>query len=95
MPQWLEERPEVSEKAKKLYAYLTYFAEVMRGRPSIISRKSSTFLAGMSSLVRSFPRTGLLPSPTWTTQQKAIARIITDFFGIRGCRPPRMVISAW
>jgi hypothetical protein len=26
MPQWLEERPEVSEKAKKLYAYLTYFA---------------------------------------------------------------------
>jgi hypothetical protein len=24
--QWLEERPEVSEKAKKLYAYLTYFA---------------------------------------------------------------------
>ena len=26
IPQWLEERPEVSEKAKKLYAYLTYFA---------------------------------------------------------------------
>jgi hypothetical protein len=26
MPQWLEERREVSEKAKKLYAYLTYFA---------------------------------------------------------------------
>ena len=26
MPQWLEERAEVSEKAKKLYAYLTYFA---------------------------------------------------------------------
>jgi Helix-turn-helix domain len=26
MPQWLEERPEVSEKAKKLNAYLTYFA---------------------------------------------------------------------
>jgi hypothetical protein len=26
MPQWLEERCEVSEKAKKLYAYLTYFA---------------------------------------------------------------------
>ena len=26
LPQWLEERPEVSEKAKKLYAYLTYFA---------------------------------------------------------------------
>ena len=26
MPQWLEERPEVSEKAKKLYSYLTYFA---------------------------------------------------------------------
>ena len=26
MPQWLEERPEVSEKAKKLYAHLTYFA---------------------------------------------------------------------
>ena len=25
-PQWLEERPEVSDKAKKLYAYLTYFA---------------------------------------------------------------------
>jgi Helix-turn-helix domain len=25
-PQWLEERSEVSEKAKKLYAYLTYFA---------------------------------------------------------------------
>jgi hypothetical protein len=24
--QWLEERSEVSEKAKKLYAYLTYFA---------------------------------------------------------------------
>ena len=24
--QWLEERPEVSERAKKLYAYLTYFA---------------------------------------------------------------------
>ena len=24
MPQWLEERPEVSEKAKKLYAYLKY-----------------------------------------------------------------------
>jgi hypothetical protein len=23
LPQWLEERPEVSEKAKKLYAYLT------------------------------------------------------------------------
>jgi hypothetical protein len=27
MPQWLEKRPEVSEKAKKLYAYLTYFAD--------------------------------------------------------------------
>jgi len=26
LPQWLEERPEVSEKAKKLYAYLTLFA---------------------------------------------------------------------
>ena len=26
LPQWLEERAEVSEKAKKLYAYLTYFA---------------------------------------------------------------------
>ena len=26
LPQWLEERPEVSEKAKKLHAYLTYFA---------------------------------------------------------------------
>ena len=26
LPQWLEDRPEVSEKAKKLYAYLTYFA---------------------------------------------------------------------
>ena len=26
LPQWLEERLEVSEKAKKLYAYLTYFA---------------------------------------------------------------------
>ncbi|MGA7395318.1 MAG: helix-turn-helix domain-containing protein [Terrimicrobiaceae bacterium] len=26
MPQWLEERSEVSEKTKKLYAYLTYFA---------------------------------------------------------------------
>jgi hypothetical protein len=26
IPHWLEERPEVSEKAKKLYAYLTYFA---------------------------------------------------------------------
>ena len=26
LPQWLEERPELSEKAKKLYAYLTYFA---------------------------------------------------------------------
>jgi hypothetical protein len=26
LPQWLEERPEVWEKAKKLYAYLTYFA---------------------------------------------------------------------
>jgi hypothetical protein len=26
LPQWLEERPEVSEKSKKLYAYLTYFA---------------------------------------------------------------------
>ena len=26
LPQWLEERVEVSEKAKKLYAYLTYFA---------------------------------------------------------------------
>jgi Helix-turn-helix domain len=26
LPQWLEERPEVSENAKKLYAYLTYFA---------------------------------------------------------------------
>jgi hypothetical protein len=26
MPQWLEEQPEVSEKAKKLYAHLTYFA---------------------------------------------------------------------
>jgi transposase len=26
LPQWIEERPEVSEKAKKLYAYLTFFA---------------------------------------------------------------------
>jgi Helix-turn-helix domain len=26
LPQWLEERSEVSEKAKRLYAYLTYFA---------------------------------------------------------------------
>ena len=26
IPQWLDERPEVSERAKKLYAYLTYFA---------------------------------------------------------------------
>jgi len=26
LPQWLEDRPEVSEKAKKLYSHLTYFA---------------------------------------------------------------------
>jgi hypothetical protein len=26
LPQWLEERQEISEKAKKLYAYLAYFA---------------------------------------------------------------------
>ena len=26
LPQWLEGRSEVSDKAKKLYAYLTYFA---------------------------------------------------------------------
>jgi hypothetical protein len=26
LPEWLEKRPEVSEKTKKLYAYLTYFA---------------------------------------------------------------------
>jgi hypothetical protein len=26
LPQWLEEHREVAEKAKKLYAYLTYFA---------------------------------------------------------------------
>jgi Helix-turn-helix domain len=26
LPHWLEERPEISEKSKKLYAYLTYFA---------------------------------------------------------------------
>jgi Helix-turn-helix domain len=26
LPHWLEQRPEISEKSKKLYAYLTYFA---------------------------------------------------------------------
>ncbi|MGB8464917.1 MAG: hypothetical protein WCE49_08240 [Terrimicrobiaceae bacterium] len=32
LPQWLEERPEVSEKPKKLYACLTYFAG---GKPAL------------------------------------------------------------
>jgi hypothetical protein len=32
LPQWLEERPEVSEKAKKLYAYLS----VLRGRQRML-----------------------------------------------------------
>jgi hypothetical protein len=49
LPKWLEERPEVSEKAKKLYAYLTYFgaAKVTHGRLSIIWPKDSIFRAGM------------------------------------------------
>jgi hypothetical protein len=39
LPEWLEERPEISEKAKKLYAYLTYFA----GRKSSSSGESLNF----------------------------------------------------
>jgi hypothetical protein len=37
LPQWLEERPEISEKAKKLYAYLTYFA----GGKDVLGRHSA------------------------------------------------------
>ena len=99
MPQWLEERPEVSEKAKKLYC----LPDLLRGREGLrvavlqSSRgEAPLFLAGMSSSwCRSFPRTASLQSPTSTTQQRAIARITTDFFGTRGCRLARMVISAW
>ena len=48
LPQWLDERPEVSEKAKKLYAYLTYFSggKATPGRRSISWPKSSMFHEG-------------------------------------------------
>ena len=49
LPQWLEERPEVSEKAKKLYAYqpTSRAARATLGLHLAISQRSSTFCAGM------------------------------------------------
>ena len=91
LPQWLEERAEVSEKAKKLYAYLTYFAggRAMLGRPSSFWRDKLHYLAPLCDQACS----GAFRAPAYyrhkrrQSQRKAIARTITAFFGILGCRP--------
>ena len=99
LPQWLEERPEVSEKAKKLYAYLTYFAG---GKG--YAWPSFNHLAGKLHISRRYviklvQELSASPShcgrPTSASQRKATARITTDFCGIRGCRPSRTAISGW
>src|SRR6478672_9849027 len=87
LPQWLEDRPEVSEKAKKLYAYLTYFAG---GKG--YAWPSFNHLAGklhisrryVIKLVQELSAHGLIAS---TSQPRATAPITTDFCGILGCRP--------
>ena len=98
LPQWLEDRPEVSEKAKKLYAYLTYFAG---GKG--YAWPSFNHLAGklhisrryVIKLCRSFPLTASLRSQTSASQQRATARTITDSCGILGCKRSKTAISAW
>ena len=47
IPQWLEERSEISEKAKKLYAYLTYFA----GGRDVLGRRSGSWGRNYIALV--------------------------------------------
>ena len=98
LPQWLEERPEVSEKAKKLYAYLTYFAG---GKgyawPSFnhLAEKLHISRRYVIRLVQELSAHGLITVNKRQHPSEAIVRITTDFSGIPGCRPSRREISAW
>ena len=97
LPQWLEERPELSEKAKKLYAYLTYFAggkgyawpsfNHLAGKLHISRRYVIKLVQELSAISSQ--------SPTSPSQQRATARTITDSCGIPGCRPFKTGTFAW
>ena len=98
LPQWLEERAEVSDKAKKLYAYLTYFAG---GKgcawPSFnhLATKLHVSRRYVIKLVQELSRHGLIVATSVNVPTKGTAPITTDFCGILGCRPSKTVISGW
>ncbi len=91
LPQWLEERPEVSEKAKKLYAYLTYFAG---GKgyawPSFnqLAEKLHVSRRHVIRLVQELSAHGLVTTTNVSNPQRGTVRITIDSFGILGCRLP-------
>jgi Helix-turn-helix domain len=95
MPQWLEERPEVSEKAKKLYSYLTYFAG---GKgyawPSFnhLAEKLHVSRRYVIKLMQELSRHRLITMST--ARAKGIAPTTTAFCGTLGCNQAMMVISA-
>ncbi len=85
LPQWLEERPEVSEKAKKLYACLTYFAG---GKgytwPSFdhLAAKLHISRRYVIRLVQELSAHGLIVATRVNVQRRATARITTDSCGM-------------
>jgi hypothetical protein len=96
LPQWLEERPEVSERAKKLYAYLTYFAG---GKgyawPSFnhLAEKlhiSATFSSSSPSKANS----ATAPPPTVLSDTIAAASPCRARF-LDGCKPAQISRPAW
>ena len=85
-PQWLEERTEVSEKAKKLYAYLAYFAGC-KGYAwptfNTLADRLHVSRRHMIRLVKELSAHGLILSPTSTTRERAVVQTTTASSGIR------------
>ena len=86
--EWLEERPEVSEKAKKLYSYLTYFAG---GKgyawPSFnhLAEKLHVSRRYVIKLVQELSAHRLITVTNVNRPEKGIARTTTAFCGTLGC----------
>jgi hypothetical protein len=90
IPQWFKGRPEVSEKAKKVYAYLTYFAG---GKGSswqsfgLLAEKLHCSRRHVMRLVQELSTHRLIAvTKTLAIPSAAIVRIIIAFSGILGCR---------
>ena len=98
LPEWLEERPEVSEKAKKLYAYLTYFAG---GKgyawPSFnhLAEKLHISRRYVIKLVQELSAHGLITATNVNNPAKGHCTNHYRFLWHPWMQLPRMVISAW